>query len=83
MPTDTTPRVYKVVRYYRDPETPSKKVKGKLTITEAREYCRRPDTRGPLECPTHGRAKDQGAEYCRICGVELVPTWFCGFTTNE
>jgi len=76
------PKVYRVVRYYRDPEKPSKKIKGGLTLTEAREYCSRPTAIGDMQCPQHGRVR-HAETYCPSCGIELIAGWFYGFTTNE
>lgn len=37
---------YKVIRFYADFDRPSKVILTGLSLDEAQEHCRRPDTRG-------------------------------------
>lgn len=39
-------KTYKIVRFYRDENTPSRTIKEGLTLEQAQAHCKRPDTRG-------------------------------------
>jgi hypothetical protein len=53
------PRIYRIVRFYRYRDTPSRTIKKHVTLSEAQAYCSREDT--------HGEGWFDGYEYMPGC----------------
>ena len=64
--------VYKIVRFYANPYKPNRTVKVGLTLEEAQEYCKDPETSSTTCKKPENKAR-----------TNLYGGWFCGYTVQK